>query len=365
MKGSFLIFTMGVLVAETCLEIAVVKAGQEWEKVVEAAKKEGQVAVYFYGTETRFLPFQKKYPEIKLVLVSSNAGPRLAAERRAGRYLADVYSGGSSTPYQFLYLQKALEPLPPNLILPEVVDQSKWYEGKHWWVDPEQSYIFINEGTDQPFISRNTTLVKEGEIRSYRELLNPKWKGKILMPDPRDRRVTNYGLRFFYYHPELGPGFIRQLFSEMSITYSRDLRQMVDWLATGRFSLGVFMTDVVEARNKGIPVDVITSKWLKEGGVIKPGGAGSIALLDRAPHPHAANLLVNWYLSREGQIEMQKAVSMLGGADSLRIDIPKDNVPVEARRHKGGKYFSLDERPETLEAKHVFELVEKARAGGR
>ncbi len=333
----------------------------EWEKTLKGARREGQVTIYFYGNEERYLPFQKKYPWIKLVMVSSNAGPRITTERRAGKYLVDVYSGGASTPYRFLYRRKALDPLPPALILPEVVDRSKWYEGRYRWVDPEQKYIFINEGTDQPLISRNTRLVKEGEIRSYRDLLNPKWEGKILMADPKERRVTSFGLRFFFYHPKLGPDFIRRLFSEMKVTYSRDRRQMVDWLGTGRFPLGLFISGVAEARGKGLPVDLITSKSLKEGGVIKPTGVGSIALMNRAPHPNAAKLLINWYLSREGQIVMQKTMSERGGADSLRVDIPKDDVLMEVRRRKGETYLSLDDRPETLDDKHIYAIVGKAR----
>lgn len=334
----------------------------EWEKTLKEAKKEGRVTVYHYGTENRFLPFQKKYPGIKLVLVSSNAGPRITAERRAGKYLVDVYSGGATTPYRFLYRRKALDPLPPALILPEVVDRSKWFEGRYRWVDPERKYIFINEGTDQPLISRNTNIVKEGEIRSYRDLLNPKWKGKILMADPKERRVTSFGLRFFYYHPELGPEFIRRLFGEMKVTYSRDRRQMVDWLGTGRFPLALFVSGVAEARGKGLPVDLITSKWLKEGGVIKPTGVGSIALMNRAPHPNSAKVLINWHLSREGQIAMQKSMVVRGGADSLRVDIPKDDVAMEVRRRKGEKYTSLDDRPETLDDKHIYDIVGKARS---
>jgi hypothetical protein len=44
-----------------------------------------------------------------------------------------------------------------------------------------------------------------------------------------------------------------------------------------------------------------------------------------APYPNAAKVFLNWLLSREGQIALQKLVE--NGRNSLRIDIPKDDVP--------------------------------------
>ena len=64
------------------------------------------------------------------------------AERRAGKYIADVYSGGTNGNYNTLYKGKVLDPIKPALILPEVVDLSKWYGNEHRYADPEGQYIF-------------------------------------------------------------------------------------------------------------------------------------------------------------------------------------------------------------------------------
>jgi hypothetical protein len=69
--------------------------------------------------------------------------------------------------------------------------------------------------------------------------LNPKWKSKIVATDVKVGEGRN-GARFIYHHPELGPQFLRRLFSEMDVTFSRDYRQAVDWLAQKRFSLWLF-----------------------------------------------------------------------------------------------------------------------------
>ena len=73
---------------------------KEWEKTIEAAKKEGQVNVYIGGWETVLESgaFQKAYPEIKVTWTGGRAGEiaqRILAERRAGKFLADVAAKAS------------------------------------------------------------------------------------------------------------------------------------------------------------------------------------------------------------------------------------------------------------------------------
>src|SRR4029453_11139597 len=106
----------------------------EWEKVLAAAKKEGQVAVYISGYEEILPEFQKEYPEIKVVPTTgrgSQIGQRLLAERRAEKYLADVVNAGGVTTFQQLFPAKVFDPIKPALIFPEINEPSKCYKGKH------------------------------------------------------------------------------------------------------------------------------------------------------------------------------------------------------------------------------------------
>src|SRR5262245_24710164 len=118
---------------------------QEWEKTLEAARKEGQVTVYISGYEEILPEFQKEYPEIKVVPTTgrgSQIGQKLLAERRAEKYLADVVNAGGVTTYQQLFPAKVFDPIKPALLLPEITDVRKWYQGKHHYYDPENLYMF-------------------------------------------------------------------------------------------------------------------------------------------------------------------------------------------------------------------------------
>src|ERR1700756_376146 len=103
---------------------------KEWEKTLAAAKKEGQVTVYIYRYEGLLQDFKREFPGINVVAVTGRGNEltnRIMTERRAGKHLVDVYSGGTNSLYNTLYKGKALDPLKPLLILPEVTDTSKWY----------------------------------------------------------------------------------------------------------------------------------------------------------------------------------------------------------------------------------------------
>ncbi len=149
---------------------------KEWDKTLEAAKKEGQLTVYISGYEAVLPHFEKEYPEIKLNAVTGRGnqlGQRLLAERRAEKYIADVVSAGANPNYQQFHLAKALDPIKAALILPEVTDQTKWYLNKHQYSDPEGQYVFNYVGSaTYGAVNYNTKLVDVKDFRSYWDLLD-------------------------------------------------------------------------------------------------------------------------------------------------------------------------------------------------
>jgi ABC-type Fe3+ transport system substrate-binding protein len=348
--------------AVSAMEAEEAKWRNDWSRVVEAAKKEGQLTVYISGYEAVLPHFEKEFPEIKVNAVTARGnqlGQRLLSERRAEKYLADVVSSGANPNYQQFYVAKALDPIKPALILPEVTDPTKWYLKKHQYSDPEGQYVFNYVGSaTYGAVNYNTKLVDPKDVKSYWDLLNPKWKGKIEARDIREAGPGAGNTRFFYYHAELGPAFIRKLFGEMDVTLFRDFRQGPDWLATGKFSI-CFFCDVDVLKKQGLPVDTFGPNVFKEGGGLVQQ-FGTLALVNRAPHPNAAKLFINWLLSRRGQIVLQKSQAAAESpADSLRVDIPKDDVPALNRRLEGIKYLDTG-KPDWIEMKPILDVVNDA-----
>lgn len=329
---------------------------QEWDKVLEGAKKEGRVVVAGTSWAQRlWAEFQKKYPEIKLITIPGRAvlSARIMSERRAGKYIEDVVILGPTPLYNVLYKGKALDPITPALILPEVRDESRWWKGKHRYLDAEGKYIFVFNLVPLVSFGYNTKLVDPSEIKSYWDLLHPKWKGKIVLLDPTSLPAGTH-LLFLYYHRELGREFIRRLLTEMDVTVSRDTRQITDWLAIGKFAISGLTTPrrtgLVDAKRQGLPVDWFPPGQFNEG-VGLYSSSGNVVLMNRAPHPNAARVAINWLLSREGQMIYQKVRETV---DSSRIDIPKDNLPSYARRVEGLKYHLANER---IDAAPIFKFV--------
>jgi len=339
----------------------------EWDRTVRAAEQEGQVTVSIgnYGAVIEAGVFQKAYPKIKvnyLTGAGTDLTARITAERRAGKFLLDVYNGGGLSLYQALYMGKMLDPIKPALILPEVLDATKWWEGKLKFADKEGEYIFVYEGNVAAGAGAgyNTQLVDPREYKTYWDFLNPKLKGKIVSSDIRKVRGAGIPWQFLYYHPELGPKYLRRLFGEMDVTMTADFRQAVDWLATGKFPivLPIQGGQIYKAKNQGLPVEQFDPFHFKEG-VNLSSAFGSLALMNRAPHPNAAKVFINWLLSREGQTLFQRVISIPGDArNSRRIDVPKDHVPADEQRRDKMTYFDTED-PDTKDLAPLMKLLDE------
>ena len=320
---------------------------REWEKVLDGAKKEGEVRLWGEQEITHpdiIAAFNKEFPFIKAITVSGRVGdlmPRIIAERRAGKFLADIYSGGLGG-RAFFDFHKAgvLDPLKPVLILPEVVDGSKWLNGEHSYADSEKQFVFMYEGSVAGNgLHYNTAMVDIKEFTSYWDLLAPKWKGKILLFERPG--VGSPSVIRFYYNGQLGPDFVKRLFTEMDATVSQDRRQSSDWLAAGKYPICIDCGDTDRAKQQGLPVDEFPHASLKEASYeVSTSGNSGLALINQAANPNAAKVFINWFLSRAGQTVWQATMNgkVQEPSDSMRMDIAKDRVGVQARREEGKKY---------------------------
>ena len=337
----------------------------EWQRTLEEAKKEGQLNIYYTRGpfDKLFGEFKKRYPWITVTSVAGRGGDlisRMMAERRAGKYLADAYLGASGTPLDVLYPAKVLEPVQPFLILPEVADLSRWFQKQHHYADPDNKYIFVFEGVVRSDMAYNTKLVDPKEFTSYWDLLRPRWQGKIVVMDPKLPGFPSGLLQFAYYHPDLGPKFLRRLFGEMEITLSRDSRQLVDWLAVGRFAVGLApsASDLQAAMTQGLPLARFEPRAFKEG-IYMRATQGSLSIMNRMPHPQATKVFVNWLLSREGQTHFQTLFLRIDPVFSLREDIPLDPA-LQAYRPRPGDKFMAVYRAEFRDLQGAFKVIDEA-----
>jgi iron(III) transport system substrate-binding protein len=299
----------------------------EWESTLAAAKKEGKVAVISDVTasmrDALTLEFQKNYG-ISVELFGSSGRevpPRVAAERKAGRFLWDIYIHGSTTALEAMIPMGAFDPLEPALILPDVKDPKTWRGGAIEFLDPSKMVVVMTpfqRGT----IFYNTKLVNAKEFKSHKDLLDPKWKGKIAVDDPRRAGPGAATFTFFYLHPELGPDFIRAL-GKQQMSIFRDYAQEVDAVGQGRYPVLVGAADFVAINRakQGVPIAIVDARQLKEGTDLSPTN-GTLALFNRAPNPNAAKIYINWLLSKEGQTIFARA----NGYVSARLDVPTDHT---------------------------------------
>lgn len=277
---------------------------QKWNAILAAAKKEGKVVVAGPPDPTvrQEIPnrFKARYG-IQVEYVAGGRGGedarRLKIERRAGVYSIDVYFGGISTTSVF-YQDKILDPIAPLLLLPGAIDPSKWKQGKPVFSDPEGSYALRMLNYVRPLFNINTNFAKPEEFKSIRDLLNPKWRGKISAFDPT---VSGSGLfNVAQYQQQFGEEFIKRLYVEQKPAFSRDFRQIADWLARGThpISLDLFDAYAEELKKEGFPVHTVLGLPDMPGRTAS--GLGEMVLLNKAPHPNAARVFVNWIASKEG-----------------------------------------------------------------
>jgi iron(III) transport system substrate-binding protein len=299
----------------------------DWDRTLAAGKKEGTVAVITDVTasmrDALTLAFQSKYSiQVELFgALGREVPPRVLAERKAGRYLWDVFVHGTTTGLESMIPAGAFDPLEPALIFPDIIDPKTWRGGSMEFLDPNKMLL-----TMTPFqrgtIFYNPTLVNAKEFKSYKNLLDPKWKGKLIMDDPRRAGPGQATLTFFYLHPELGVNFIRAL-GKQQITIMKDFAQEVDAIGQGRYPVLIGTADFVAlARAKQeVPIAIVDARQLKEGTDVSPAN-GALALFNKSPHPNAAKIYINWLLSKEGQTIFARG----NGYVSSRLDVPTDHA---------------------------------------
>ena len=340
-------------------QAASASAPSDWDSILAAAKREGTVAVAGPSGDKREAltqGFEKQYG-IKVDYLgrqSSEMGPRISAERAAGQYLRDVLVGGQDTPLDVFIPKKALQPLDSALILPEVKDPKNWRGGAIEYLDAGHQVLVMTPYL-RGMLYYNTNQLKASDFTSYKQLLDPKWNGKIVVDDPRRSGPGQTTFMFYYLAPDLGPDFIRGL-GKQNVTLLTNYQQEIDSVGQGRFPLltGTGDANVLARQKAGVPIGLFDPRTMKEGSQVSSGD-GNLSLFNHAPHPNAATVYINWLLSKSGQSDFANA----NGYVSARVDVPPPqdqevHVPVPGAM-KSYDQAAIDAKPK-LQAllKEVF-----------
>ena len=290
----------------------------EWDKLLEAARKEGRVTVSVPASAEMKkqieAQFKKRYGiEVESFTARGSAGVRrMADEFKAGVRHFDLHIGGSSSIVSGLLDEGILDPIEPWLVLPEVKDPNQWWGG-HLWVDNAKRFVYMFHAYLSEVIWYNTDLVKPSEIRSFDDFLNPKWKGKIGYLDPRTPGAGDSTWAFMW--RVKGEDYLKKL-AVQDLYLGRDQRLLGEGLAKGRVAvmIGLSYYSFLPFLKAGLPIKPLPT--LKEGSY-GTGGSGNLSILKAPAHPDATKVFVNWLLGREGQEIVSRAL----GQATRRLDV--------------------------------------------
>lgn len=292
----------------------------EWEKTLAAAKKEGTLVVGIPASVELRKSIDSRFQEklkIPIELFPSR-GPENAAriinEFNAGVHYFDVFVAGGATPLTMASAGAADELL-PYMIPPEVKEPKNWWGG-HIWEDnvSTKRFIYAFQCYTSETFWYNTSQVRTQEIRSYDDLLNPKWKGRIGLLDPRNPGSGQNSWTLLW--KVKGEEYLKKL-AQQDLLVIQNQRQLAESLAKGKlaFTIGLSHYTYEPFMKSGLAVSPIPR--VKDGGQAN-NGSGVLTVVKNPPHPNAAKIFVSWLLGKEGQELYGKAMTQ--GTRRLDVD---------------------------------------------
>ncbi|MFQ5540376.1 MAG: ABC transporter substrate-binding protein, partial [Candidatus Binatia bacterium] len=267
---------------------------EDWEKVGEAAKKEGKVVASIPASaklrKQMEKTFEKRFAGIDLEPVpgrGSKSIRRISDEYKAGVRYFDVHVGGSSSMFSGLIKPGIVDPIEAYMILQEVKDPKNWWGG-HIYVDKGKRFGYAFNAYRSKNFWHNTDLVNPKELRSFDDLLDPKWKGKMGFYDPR--RPGAGSSTWSYMWNIKGVEYLKRLVQQ-DLQITRNRRVLAESLAKGKLSITIGLTyySFRQFVDAGLPIKPLPT--FKEGTYIS-GGSGNLAIIKNPPHPNATKVFV-------------------------------------------------------------------------
>jgi iron(III) transport system substrate-binding protein len=336
----------------------------EWSKLVAAAKQEGEIVIITPPSATHrdFLAreWPKAFPDIKLSQTSVVPGQqftRLSVERSAGKYLWDLVFTGSDNAFQ-LRDANMLDPVRDEFVFPDIKKAETWGNWDDAFADTAQTYVFTSRiFLKMPFYNAKLLSPDKVKAEGTKIFLDPALKQKVIWDDPQyggsGRTFAPVMLRL------LGEDGLRQ-FVSTQVVFTSQMSDLVDRMARGQYimSLGPVLTGLLDRyRTAGVPLDIRPLGNTPELGAYANTGASNIVVMKNRPHPNAARVFLNWYLSKPVEAALAKEM----GEDTRRTDVPQQVEPAQ-QRLPGVKYYDAQNEENTPAARKAQDLIAKFRA---
>ena len=270
-------------------------------KLQEGARREGKLLISTIGTQIRPIVdrFQARYPFLEVTLgraSSADTVRTVQAEYQAGIFNVDAFE---------LTAQALIVAREAGLLAPFNAAEAIQYPPES--IEPGKRWISIREGYIG--VAFDTRKIPLADVpKSYRDLLTPKWKGRMAISNAPSSAADWVGAMVL----AEGADFVRALGGQQSRIYNATSRAIANLMISGEVEISptIYSSHVEASRAEGAQLD-----WIAPGPV--PVADTSIAVASRAPHPNAALLYVEFVLSREAQ-EMYRDL----GYRSSRRDMP-------------------------------------------
>jgi iron(III) transport system substrate-binding protein len=279
----------------------------KWEQALQDARKEGSVVVV---THTNLLyrelidGFKSKYPDIAVEHVSirpSEFGPKVVTEQQNGQFNYDLWLSPTSTMTEVVVPAGGMEQIPPFLILPEVTDGKNWRSGKPLYsaADP---LILLNRGNLSGDIYVNRDILPKSEFSSIDQLLEPRFKGKIMIRTPNGAHGGSLPLTGWLRGKS--EDFVWSILKDQEPVYIENARLLTQNLINGKYPLAIGQDNPTIDNCK-------TSGGCQNLDFVRGYehmlGQGA-SILKKPPHPAATAVFLNWFFTKEGQEAFKQAI---------------------------------------------------------
>jgi ABC-type Fe3+ transport system substrate-binding protein len=302
-------------------------APPDWDRVMEAAKAEGEITVAANAllTESVKLSFQLD-TGIQVNFIGGDNAERAAQfvnEARSKKPTIDILIDDGRGLTQMMK-EGLLAKVAPQIMLPGVA-ASNFRGGSIKWVDDAKLYALQGSECVFGWVVVNRNFDSPAEIDHWQKLLDPKWKGKIAAPDPRTPGPGQDVAVWLY--QVLGIDYIKKLYVGQEVSFVPDDRDLIEGVARGAppIALGTVQSEIERLKADGVTIL----------GVVLPDDhpgyltAGSSVLQEPvgAPHPNAATAFINWFISYPCQAVYERVMLEPSRRTDVHTGLPDYLIP--------------------------------------